>query len=384
MQQIPARKWLLQPSGFTFIDQLFNSPAFIPKAKELFFLKGVGESFQHHYVNSKEFREVMNQHSYFNPPQTIEELENMPWMFVSNFKEYELLSVDKSEISFILTSSGTKGKKTQLQLDAISLNRLEYAVFQVYKDLAIVNYENLPCNYLLFTYDIQQAPNLGTAWTDVLIADMNPCYERVFLINKKGNDFSFDLEFAISEYLRLSQQNIPLRILGFPAFIYETLLEIEKRKLPALKNAADSWMLTGGGWKNKQGNSISKTEFAKWVESVIHLPQENIRDCFGMAEHGIGYVDCEYGRLHVPNYAHAITRDPFTLKKTKPGEPGILQLITPLLRSYPSLSLLTTDEAILHHSPCRCGRSGDGLEIVGRLGLQHYEGCALRAMEYLK
>jgi hypothetical protein len=142
-------------------------------------------------------------------------------------------------------------------------------------------------------------------------------------------------------------------------------------------------VLTGGGWKNHQGEEIPKRVFARFAEKITGLPQANVRDLFGMAEHGIGYVDCEHGRLHVPVYAHAATRDPFTLKVLPPGQPGMLHLWTPLLRSYPSISLLTSDEAIVRPDPCPCGRPGAGLEIVRRLGLTRYEGCAIRALEYL-
>ena len=113
------------------------------------------------------------------------------------------------------------------------------------------------------------------------------------------------------------------------------------------------------------------------------IPQQNVRDLFGMVEHGIPYVDCEHGNLHVPIYARARVLDPESLKSLEDGEVGLLHLMTPYLSSYPSISLLTTDKAVIDNN-CPCGRPGKTFKILGRAGLAKHKGCAIKALDLLK
>ena len=384
-----TRDWQLKHSSFKAIDALFEADAFDASAKDHFFVPAMREAFQYHYDNSREFKGHADLASFkADQIKTLTDVENIPWIFIQNFKDAELLSIPKEKVFLTLTSSGTGGSKTRLFLDELSLNRIEVAAYKVYRDMGAVSLEAPASNALLFTYDIERMPNLGTAWTDELIAQMSPCLEKAFLIRADDDgSFYFDLELALKKYEKFVRSGKPLRILGFPAFISEMLYEIQLRgNLPRLSSEAakHSWVLTGGGWKNHKGVQIPKAEFAKFIEKMTAIPAVNVRDLFGMSEHGVGYLDCEHGRLHVPTYAHAVTRDPFTLKTLPLGAPGLLHLYSPLLQSYPSISLLTTDEARLDPSPCACGRQGVGLEIVGRVGLKNYEGCALKALEYLR
>lgn len=382
------QQWELSDSGFPAIDRLFRTSAYDRNNWETHFILAMAEAYAYHLKHSREFRGHVELDQ--NAPRviaTMTDVEQIPWIFVQNFKEAELLSVPKSEILLTLTSSGTSGTKTQNHFDKITLNRLEVAGYEVMRALKIIEQTSAPCNYLMFTYDIEQAPNLGTAWSDQLISEMSPAAEKVYLIRQSNpaGEFQFDLELAISTYERFLKNGLPLRILGFPAFIYHTLLEAERRDISRLSSsvANSSWVITGGGWKNHHGDIISKQQFAQFVENQAGIPCGNVRDLFGLTEHGIGYVDCEEGHLHVPVYAHAVTRDPATLSIQPTGVPGILQLYTPLPKSYPSLSLLTTDEVILRDVPCHCGRLGLWLEYSERLGLTQHNGCAIRALDYL-
>jgi len=390
--------FVLKSSDSPAIDALFSSPAYSrsdiesKKAEERLsnqlFVDAMAESYSYHLAHCKEYCMLANADK--NMPAVIESLsdvERIPWVFVQSFKERELLSIHRQEVQIALTSSGTSGVLTKTFLDSTSLNRLQVAGYQVCRDMGVVGPEAPVSNYMMFTYDIEDAPQLGTAWTTNYLSEMVPASSRKFLIRQRASrdGMEFDIEDALSIYLNFVESGLPLRILGFPAFIYHTFFEATQRRLPTLSNAAaeKSWVLTGGGWKSHKGESIGKRAFAKLVGAATHIPINQVRDLFGMAEHGIGYADCEYGNLHVPRYAHAVTRDPMTLEIQGYDSPGILQLFTPLLKSSPALSLLTTDEVILRSESCLCGRSGVRLEYLGRLGLKKHDGCAIRSLDYL-
>jgi hypothetical protein len=379
--------WALLPSSFPSVDALFRSPAFDHHAWEARFVAAMREAFAHHVAQSPVYRRYAEDACFkAEDIRTLADVERMPWIFVQSFKEATLLSIPRDEVVVTLTSSGTQGTKTEQHLDAISQRRIEVAAYEVYRGLGIAPDGAEPCNYLMFMYDPAEAPSLGTSWTNALFTRMVPSAETVYLLRKGGNgEFTFDLELAIETYERFARSGRPLRILGFPAFIYRTLLEAETRRSPSISasGAGASWILTGGGWKNHLGQTIGKRDFARFAASAVGIPDANVRDVFGMSEHGVGYADCEAGNLHVPVYAHAVARDPRTLRVLPPGQVGLLHLYSPILRNAPSLSLLTTDAAFLDDSPCSCGRAGKRLTPVGRMGLKHYEGCAIRALEYL-
>ena len=132
-----------------------------------------------------------------------------------------------------------------------------------------------------------------------------------------------------------------------------------------------------------QDQEVTKDAFKDRIERVLGIPRQNLRDLFGMVEHGIPYVDCEAGRLHVPIYARAMVVDPESLQPVKDGEEGLLYLMTPYLSSYPSISLLTTDKAVIE-TDCPCGRPGKTFRVVGRAGLAKHKGCAITALDLLK
>ncbi len=101
-----------------------------------------------------------------------------------------------------------------------------------------------------------------------------------------------------------------------------------------------------------------------------------------MVEHGIPYVDCEKGNLHIPNYARVYVRSPYDLTLRKKGERGLLHFLCSYNFSYPAPSLLTTDYGRV--GTCDCKLGGDILILEGRAGVSKHKGCALKALELLE
>ncbi|PLX16758.1 MAG: hypothetical protein C0601_09785 [Candidatus Muiribacterium halophilum] len=201
--------------------------------------------------------------------------------------------------------------------------------------------------------------------------------------NAEKDDFELDVEGTIEKLIEFSKdKDTPLRILGFPAHLYFTLQEYYKKGNPQLKFDERSFVITGGGWKNHTGKEIPKNEFKKLLSDMLGLPLENIRDHFGMVEHGIPYVDCEHGNLHAPVYSKVFSVDPKNLNINKKGEEGILALYSPYINSYPSLAVLSTDKAVIRDD-CPCGR-GDYIDLIGRAGKKKHKGCAIVALDKLR
>ncbi|MBF0500745.1 MAG: acyl-protein synthetase [Candidatus Riflebacteria bacterium] len=309
--------------------------------------------------------------------------ELIPPLFVTIFKERRLISIPEDKIAIELTSSGTGGQKSAIFLDRRSLKRILTIVDHIFGSLGLVD-RTEKVNYLCFTYDPRIAKNVGTAFSDKILTGLTARKTVFYAIRWKKDTatFEFDLDLTVKRLLAFGESPDPVRILGFPAHLWRVCEQLETMG-KKLNLGQRSFVLTGGGWKVDKNREVTKEVFKTVVAKRLGIPPENIRDTFGMVEHGIPYVDCEHGRLHVPIYSRARIIDPETLKPLAFGEPGLLHLMTPYLSSYPSTSLLTTDRATLEPD-CPCGRPGGTIRILGRAGLAKHKGCAITALELLQ
>lgn len=346
------------------------------------FNEAMHEALRWHLVRCRPFRDFLIRHD-FLPGLTAVAPEAIPPLFVTIFKEHRLVSVPDADVKIELTSSGTGGQRTAIILDHRSYRRILKLVDHIFGSLDLVNRQER-VNYLCFTFDPKKAGSVGTAFSDKIVTGLTGRRSVFYALrwNDAVQDFQFDLDATVQRLLAFAKRPEPVRILGFPAYLWQVCNRLE-RLGKSLYLGPRSFVITGGGWKIHKDQEVTKTCFKERVASVLGLPAANIRDSFGLVEHGIPYVDCEHGNLHVPIYARARIVDPESLRELPEGTPGLLHLMTPYLSSYPSISLLTTDRAIVR-SGCPCGRKGRYIEILGRAGLAKHKGCAITALDYLE
>ena len=366
-----------------YTQELFESYPFefTSKSSNLF-LKSFKENATHHYVSNKVikgFWDLENKHP--SQIQTEQDLFNAPYTMVHLFKEHALKSVPDSELVLTLTSSGTGGTKSRQFLNSESLSNVKKLAFKIHEQLGMTSAKKY--NYLCLTYDPKIANDLGTAFTDELLTNFTGKNEVYYSIqwNESKNDFEFNTKGTVEALSRFEQSEFPTRILGFPALLYQLIEENNLR----LNLGKDSWLQTGGGWKGAKDKEIPKTQFRTLIETTLGIPKEHIRDLFGMVEHGIPYVDCEHGELHIPNYARVFIRDPKTLSFLNENEVGLIQFMCTYNFSYPAFNLLTTDYGTISNCTCKIGSLGSKiLKITGRAGVTKHKGCAIKALELSK
>lgn len=370
----------LNMSKTRYIDLLLNSNPFeFSDENSAKFLASLRETALKHYHGNTYFKSLWTRQGIHpHDIRTQEDVTHIPMVMVNIFKEHELLSCPRSEIKLTLGSSGTGGQRSLMHLDQGSLERVKKLAFRIHQELGITS--NKKYNYLCFTYDPRVANDLGTAFTDELLTSFTGINEVFYAIqyNEDKKDFELNEKAVVEKLIEYSKSDFPLRILGFPAFLHKILIDHDIQ----LQLPADSWLQTGGGWKNHSDKEISKVDFRSLIEKRLGIPRSNIRDLFGMVEHGIPYVDCEQGHLRVPNYARVIIREPKSLEVLPYGEIGLIQFVCSYNTSYPSMSLLTTDWGRLLPADDLLG--GDILEIKGRAGSNKHKGCAIKAAEMLR
>jgi len=370
-------------AGRGAVERLIELPAFAHgRAADGLFAQAMRQSAKIHYKKCPEFRGIWEKAG-FSPEKirSAGDLKKIPFIFVTAFKERRLISTPEKDAVLTLTSSGTSGQKSMIVLDETSLLRVRRIAWRVFDALGMA--DEAETDYLCFTYDPRAAKNLGTAFTDELLTGLTETGEVFYAIKPDGGGgFYFDSEGALSALERFEKRGRPSRILGFPAHALSLCEKFRRENGRNARLNPESWVITGGGWKDNQDRAVDKNAMRALLAESLGLSAGQVRDLFGMVEHGVPYVDCPLGKFHVPVYGKIFVRHPATLEPLGFGERGLLQFMTPYLSSYPSISLLSSDFGWLEEK-CSCGLKGPVMHVAGRAGVKKLKGCAVSAATLL-
>jgi phenylacetate-coenzyme A ligase PaaK-like adenylate-forming protein len=365
------------------LQQLFELDAFdAGERADARFLAASRDACAYHMERCEIFRSLCRQVD-FAPGQLrdMSDLPRIPWLMVNVFKRYHLTSVPESEIVATFTSSGTTGQASHIAWDRGSMERQDAMRSAIMAGMGLVS--NRPVNYLIFAYAPDIAGAKGAAHAQSRYASFAPAAESFYAIHAdERGEPAFDAAECINRLSSFAETGLPLRIIGFPAFAWRVLGEMERRDV-RLRFPDDSLFILAGGWKGAQNEAVPKDVFAGFAAARLNISAARIRDVYGFVEHGVPYMTCEAGRFHVPVYARAFVRRPGTLELLPNGARGLLHVISPYNLAQPSLAVLSTDYVILGDG-CPCGRMTSTMEIAGRAGVAKHQGCAITAAELLK
>ncbi|MGW7001276.1 LuxE/PaaK family acyltransferase [Streptomyces sp. NPDC054933] len=309
---------------------------------------------------------------------------SLPLVHANFFKLHEVLSIPRDEVFLHLTSSGTSGQKSQMFFDEWTIRAAQRMVARIFDSYGWITPQQ-PVNYLLYSYEPSPEMRLGTSFTDNYLCDFAPARQVSYALRHTGNSHEFDVFGVLNALQRYADEGLPVRILGFPAFLHFTLERMRELGVPALRLPEDSLVVLGGGWKGHADRQISKERFYGAVTEQLGIPSERIRDTYGSVEHCVPYVECERHRLHVPVWSRAAVRSTQTLDPLPYGERGYLHLVSPYITSVPAHSVVMGDLASLQPGEaCECPLGTDWFTIHGRAGLSRNRSCAVAAAELLK
>ena len=349
------------------------------------FLQAMRDCLKHHMQNNAFFGKYMAEEG-FDPEElkTEEDLKKIPFIHANFFKKYEVLSVNREDIVFYATSSGTAGQKSQMFFDKDTQDFGNAMVKNEFRYFGFLSEELT--NYLLFSYEPSQtSKDLGTAQTDIGLLSYAPVNETFFALRFNGQGHDFDVYGTIETLEKYEKQGLPVRIFGFPSFLYFTLRQMKETGHRPLKLNPNSMTMLGGGWKGYADKQISKSELYAMAEEMLGIPAENCRDGYGSTEHSVPYFECKNHHFHIPVYSRMLVRDVETLEPLPYGEAGFANFITPHLLSVPAVSVLMGDMAVMHPGEeCGCGIKTPYMEIIGRAGTAKGKSCAITASELLK
>ena len=362
-----------------------KEPYSFPKGYPELFASAMRESVLWHQERSEFYRNFIHGHDFkAESLRNLEDCEQIPFVPAAFFKSHEVLSIPRDKVVMHLTSSGTTGQKSQMFFDEWSLSAGQRFVDFVYESSKWVT-PATQTNYLLYTYETEPDSKLGTAYTDHFLCKYAPIREAFHALRRTGaGKHDFDVFGCIENLQSYEKDGAPVRIFGFPAFLFFTLNRMKDLKLGKLKLSPDSLVFLGGGWKGHADQSVSKNELYALVSEMLGIPDHRIRDSFGSVEHAVPYSECEHHQFHVPVWSKVIIRDVRTLEPRGFGERGFLQFLTPYITSVPAQSVMMGDLASLHPGEsCPCSIDSPYFVIHGRAGTSKNKSCAVAASELL-
>lgn len=313
--------------------------------------------------------------------KTFEDLAKIPPLPTMFFKHHDLFSMPKWRMPIRATSSGTKGKMSQIGFEVSGLwqgLRMVLRVGRVHKLFSL-----RPTNYLLLGYKPHKGNRTAVTKTAYGATFFAPALRRTFALTYGKNGYEADLNRVLGALKRYAESPFPTRFMGFPSYTYFLLRMMEEQGV-RLVLPKGSKILLGGGWKQFYAEQVDKTVLYRLAQERLGIEERDIVEFFGAVEHPILYCDCPHHHFHVPVYSRVLIRDVKTLEPLPLGEMGLVNLLTPMTLGTPILSVMTDDLGILHAgSTCGCGIETPYLELIGRVGLKDIKTCAAGAAELL-
>ncbi|MGI5450920.1 acyl-protein synthase [Streptomyces sp. CA-243310] len=346
-------------------------------AEEELFTAAMAEINAWHRDRSPFFRDLQDADAHDTPYAA-------PLVHANFFKRHEVLSIPREDVHLHLTSSGTTGQKSQMFFDEWTIRSAQRMVARIFDHNGWITPDQ-PVNYLLYSYEPARDLNLGTSFTDNYLCDFAPARQVEYALRDTGNGHEFDPFGCVAALRRFAEDDVPVRILGFPAFLWFTLERMRAMGLAPLRLPEGSLIILGGGWKGHADRRIGKDELYARVTEQLGVPSERIRDTFGSVEHCVPYIECARHNLHAPVWSRVFIRSTRTLEPLPYGERGYLHLVSPYITSVPAQSVVMGDLASLHPGEeCGCELTTPWFTIHGRAGVSRNRSCAVAAAELMK
>ena len=333
--------------------------------KERLLLKELNGLTETHRKNCVEYARYLDAVGYTGPAKS---LEDVPFVPIRIFKELEWKSIPDEQVFKTMMSSGTSGQaQSKIYLDKETAILQQKVMLRLLGDF--VGPKRLPMLVVDCPATIRDRRLFTTRGATIMGLDFM-AKKMVFALN---DDMALNVE-ALMGFLETYGKDDFL-IFGFTFMVWQHLFdEIEKRGLQA--DLSNGYLLTAGGWKKLANAAVSNADFKNRGENVCGI--SHYVDHYGMAEQtGCIYAECAYGHLHASVYSDVIVRRHEDFSPCGFGEPGFIQVLSSLPRSYPGHSILTEDEGIiLGEDDCPCGRKGKYIQVLGRMKNAEIRGCS--------
>lgn len=326
----------------------------------------IRELTEYHAGHCESYRKILS--SLGLDPNNLPDYTELPFLPVRLFKEFDLLSVPRSEVVKTMTSSGTTGQ----------------AVSKIYLDRETSSLQTRALAKIVASF-------MGNQRVPMLILDSSEVIKNRAMFSARGagilgfSMFGSKRYYALDAEMKLDIEGVcsflqqyqgqPIFLFGFTFMIWQHFYK-QLKELNLHLDLSNGLLIHGGGWKKLISEQVSQEEFKRCLSDVCGLSR--VYDYYGMVEQtGTIYMECECGHLHTPLFSDVFIRRTNDFSIAGRNEKGLIQVISMLPKSYPGHSLLTEDEGVLlGEDDCPCGRRGKYFKILGRIQHAEIRGCS--------
>lgn len=334
-------------------------------SKEALLLTALTALTAHHQEQCRSYRDILVKLWPAGPPASLVEL---PFLPVRLFKHERLQSVVDTDIIKTMTSSGTSGQSvSQIFLDK-QTSALQVKVLSRIMG-EFIGPHRLPMLVIDCRATVANRLKFSARTAGILGFSM---YGR-------------DIEYALDDDMTFNEMRVlaflekyagqAVLMFGFTFIVWLHLLrwlETQGKQLPL----GQGILIHGGGWKQLQAQAVDSAEFRARMRAVTGI--ERVHNYYGMVEQtGSIFMECEHGHLHASIWSDVIIRNQRDFKPLGVGQPGLIELLSVIPRSYPGHVLLSEDEGVLLGvDDCSCGRKGRYFKVLGRIQNAEVRGCS--------
>ena len=293
-------------------------------------------------------------------------IADQPYLPTSVFKRLRLTSVPDDDIFKVMTSSGTTGQvPSRIYLDVDTAKLQTRALSSIVTHF--LGRERRPMLIVDHPAVLRDRSSFS-ARTAGIVGMMTFGRDHHFLLD---DDFGVD-RAALTRWLA-DHAGQDLLVFGFTFMVWQDLV---RRFEGTGLDLSRALLVHAGGWKRLLDAAVTRDAFRAALRETHGITE--VHDFYGMVEQvGSVFFECPQGAFHAPNFADVIVRDPRTWEPAAPGEPGVLEVVSLLPRSYPGHALLTEDQGVLLGvDDCPCGRLGRYFRVLGRIPKAEIRGCS--------
>lgn len=351
----------------------------------------------------------------FDEELNYDNLHLVPYLQTNHYKEHlglfpKLTRIPNNQIKYRTISTSTSGNPSIVARTKTDIDFLQTVAVDVYKDFVWWDKATYCFNFIPGKFMLKMVTRRSTKQKKAMmfVYFFNQPWEshcnNVYMIYASilrnlwhwiryfTTDSIFQMRTKkLKNTIKNRTENDFIILAGNTMLIYNVAEKLFKEKGETFNLGLQGGVCTGGGgWDGVKGSlksqPFSKSDLVERMDEIFGISADQIHDIYAFTESSAvfpGHFSKKYQDqiLHVPPYVKIIVRDIETLEPVKPGETGLLEVLTPYGLSGNSSCAIIVDD-IVHligdnESTCpECGYKGAHFIHKGRQSPPDGQSCS--------